>query len=205
MATVYVIPLLVMSLKQLSKTRVYTGWLYKYTHPSKSTTTDMNFNIYLPDLHSATHKLPVLYWLSGLTCTEDNFAQKSTVAFDYACHAQIALVLPDTSPRNDELTKRSDSWDYGVGASFYINATTGVWNKYNHMYNYILNELPDLIQSNISEIDSTRRSISGHSMGGHGALMLYLRNPGIFKSVSAFAPICNPMECQWCVIDASHC
>lgn len=186
-----------MSLKQLSKTRTFSGWLYKYSHNSDVCKSSMNFNIYLPDITKQNYKLPTLYFLSGLTCSEDNFAQKSTVAFQYCYQHQIALVLPDTSPRVDELKQHSDSWDFGTAASFYVNATQSPWNKYFNMYDYIVNELPNIINNEIPDIDNTRRSIFGHSMGGHGALMIFLRNAGLFKSVSAFAPITNPIECQW--------
>ncbi|CAA6668957.1 unnamed protein product [Spirodela intermedia] len=139
--------------------------------------------------------LKVLYWLSGLTCTDENFIIKSG-AQRSASREGIALVAPDTSPRGLNVEGEADSWDFGVGAGFYLNATQDKWKNW-RMYDYVVKELPKLLSVNFPNLDISRASISGHSMGGHGALIIYLKNPGAYKSVSAFAPICNPANCPW--------
>ncbi|XP_069746388.1 S-formylglutathione hydrolase isoform X2 [Narcine bancroftii] len=154
----------------------------------------MRFGIYLPP-KSKHAKCPVLYWLSGLTCTEQNFITK-------ACSQQVAaetgliIVVPDTSPRGCNVAGEDDSWDFGTGAGFYVNATEEPWKTNYRMYSYVTEELPRLVDSHFSVVPE-KMSIFGHSMGGHGALVCALRNPGKFKSVSALAPICNPIQCPW--------
>jgi len=153
----------------------------------------MVFATFLPP--QAQHKpVPVLYWLSGLTCTDENFIQKAG-AQRVASELGIAIVCPDTSPRGTDLDGEHESYDLGSGAGFYVNATETPWNAHYHMYDYVTRELPELLETNFPV--SKNRGISGHSMGGHGALVCYLRNPGMFKSVSAFAPICHPSDCAW--------
>jgi S-formylglutathione hydrolase len=152
----------------------------------------MNFAVYLPP-QAATQKLPVLYWLSGLTCTEQNFITKAG-AQRYAAEHGVILVAPDTSPRGDDVAD-ADGYDLGQGAGFYVNATQGPWAMHYRMCDYIVDELPALIEANFPVTES--RGISGHSMGGHGALVIALRNPGRYRSVSAFSPIVAPSQVPW--------
>lgn len=165
-----------------------------YKHESTTTKCTMTFAIYLPP-QAETGKVPVLYWLSGLTCTEQNFITKAG-AQKYAAEYGIAVVCPDTSPRGCNIEGENDSYDLGTGAGFYVDATVDKWkNKYN-MYSYVTKELPALIEANFP-VDPTKKSVFGHSMGGHGALICYLKNPGMYRSVSAFAPITNPINAPW--------
>ena len=200
----------------------------KYSHPSSSTSTEMRFNVFLPPQASNDNRLPVLYWLSGLTCTEDNFMQKAA-PYKAAVQHQIIIVAPDTSPRGLGLPGEKDAWDFGEGASFYVsttrshsnicdhNMTTRVtdqrlsaaagstcqinaakepWSKNYRMHDYITTELPAFIEAHFPVTSS--KSISGHSMGGHGALISYLRSPpGTYQLVSAFAPIAHPSSSPW--------
>jgi S-formylglutathione hydrolase len=138
--------------------------------------------------------VPVLWWLSGLTCTDENFMQKAG-AQRLAAELGLAIVCPDTSPRGTELPGEHDSYDLGSGAGFYLNATQAPWSAHYQMYDYVSDELPALVREHLP-VDG-RQSIAGHSMGGHGALVCALRNPGRYQSVSAFAPICHPAECLW--------
>ncbi|HTN33248.1 MAG TPA: S-formylglutathione hydrolase, partial [Marinobacter sp.] len=149
--------------------------------------------IYLPPQASSGNKVPALYWLSGLTCTDENFMQKAS-AHRIAAELGVAIIAPDTSPRGDDVAD-DEGYDLGKGAGFYVNATQAPWSKHYRMYDYVLKELPDLIESMFPISD--QRSIAGHSMGGHGALVLALRNPERFCSVSAFSPICNPVNSPW--------
>jgi len=152
------------------------------------------FAVYLPDV-AAGRKLPVIYWLSGLTCTDENFSQKAG-AFQAACDHNVILVMPDTSPRGDGVPDEDPKvYDFGVGAGFYLNATAAPYEKHYHMENFVLNELPEFVKANFPAND--KASIFGHSMGGHGALTLALKNPSKYESVSAFSPICNPMNVPW--------
>jgi S-formylglutathione hydrolase len=141
------------------------------------------------------HKVPVLYYLSGLTCTEENFMAKAG-AQKYAAEHGIALVSMDTSPRNLGLPGEDESYDFGAGAGFYVNATEQPWATHYQMYDYVVDELPALVQQHF-RIDADRTGIFGHSMGGHGALMIALRNPGKYRSVSAFSPIVAPTHNAW--------
>jgi len=154
----------------------------------------MRFTLYLPP-QAESEPVPVLYWLSGLTCTEENFTIKSG-AQRYAAELGLALVAPDTSPRGLGLPGEDTDWDLGTGAGFYVNATEAPWAGHYNMYDYVACELPALVESAFPVIPD-RRAVSGHSMGGHGALVVALKNPGMFRSVSAFAPICAPMDCPW--------
>jgi len=181
------------SLKQLSSSKCHGGHLQKFSHSSESTGTEMKFSIFLPS-SSNDNKLPVLYFLSGLTCTEDNFVQKSC-ALKRANDLQLIIVAPDTSPRGLNLPDENNSWDFGSGASFYVDATREPWLKHYRMHSYVAKELPALIEKNFP--CSEKRSIFGHSMGGHGALSIFLKHPHYFVSVSAFAPIARPSHCPW--------
>lgn len=154
----------------------------------------MVFSIYLPP-QSDTRQVPVLYWLSGLTCTDQNFVTKSGVQ-RYASQHGLAVVAPDTSPRGEDVADQPDRYDLGQGAGFYVNATQTPWSHHYHMDDYVNAELPALIEKNFP-VTAGLKSISGHSMGGHGALVSSMKYPGEYRSVSAFAPICNPGECGW--------
>lgn len=181
------------SLEMISSQRAFAGWHKRYRHRSTSTGTDMVFAIYLPPQTAAGAKVPVLYWLSGLTCTDENFSTKAG-AQRVAAELGMALVMPDTSPRGAEVAD-ADRYDLGQGASFYVNATQAPWQAHYQMYDYVAQELPALIEAHFPVTD--RRAISGHSMGGHGALMLALRNPQRYVSASAFSPIVNPSQVPW--------
>jgi S-formylglutathione hydrolase len=156
----------------------------------------MAVNLYLPP-QSATQKVPVLFYLSGLTCTPENCSEKGFFQRHASLHG-IAIVYPDTSPRGAGIAGEDESWDFGTGAGFYIDATQEPWKKHYKMESYITSELPKALWEAFPEkLDSSRVSITGHSMGGHGALTLFLKHPGLYKSVSAFAPIANPINCPW--------
>ncbi|MDB1125459.1 S-formylglutathione hydrolase [Vibrio algarum] len=182
-----------MSIENTSVNKSFGGWHKRYSHHSKVLNCQMQFAIYLPPQASNGEKVPVLYWLSGLTCTDENFMQKSGIQL-LASELGIAIVAPDTSPRGKDVAD-ADSYDLGQGAGFYLNATQEPWNKHYHMYDYVVEELPALIESTFPVTD--KRSISGHSMGGHGALVVALRNAAAYQSVSAFSPICHPSITPW--------
>jgi S-formylglutathione hydrolase len=181
------------TLTEIAATKCFGGWLKRYKHPSTSLNCDMIFAVYLPP-QAETQKVPVLWWLSGLTCTDENFMQKAG-AQRIAAELGIAIICPDTSPRGLDLPGEHDSYDFGSGAGFYVNATQEPWKTHYRMYDYITQELPALVMANLPL--NGRESISGHSMGGHGALVLALRQPDRYASVSAFAPITNPSNCPW--------
>lgn len=170
----------------------FGGWQDVYRHESNVLGCAMNFAVYLPP-QAETQKLPVLYWLSGLTCTEQNFITKAG-AQRYAAEHGIILVAPDTSPRGDAVAD-AEGYDLGKGAGFYVNATQQPWAAHYRMYDYIVDELPALIEAHFPV--TAARAISGHSMGGHGALVIALRNPGRYRSVSAFSPIVAPTQVPW--------
>lgn len=184
-----------MLLEQIGANPSFGGQQLRYKHQSASLSCEMTFSIYLPP-QANNSPVPVLYWLSGLTCTDENFVQKAG-AQQYAAEHGIAIVCPDTSPRGEGVADDPDcAYDMGLGAGFYVNATQQPWAEHYQMYSYVVDELPALIAAEFP-IDSQRAAISGHSMGGHGALTIALKNPGRFKSVSAFAPICSPLNCPW--------
>jgi len=184
-----------MSAENISSNKIFGGWNKQYTHQSTVLNCEMRFAIYLPPQVSTGEKVPVLYWLSGLTCTDENFMQKAG-AQRMAAELGIAIVAPDTSPRGEDVPDDPEAaYDFGLGAGFYVNATQAPWQKHYQMYDYIVTELPALIESMFPV--SQRRAISGHSMGGHGALTIGLKNPQHYTSISAFSPICNPMSCAW--------
>ncbi len=184
-----------MSLTQLGANQCFGGKQLRFEHASSTLSCPMTFSIYLPP-QAEQGKVPVIYYLSGLTCTDENMVQKAG-AQRYAAEHGVALVAPDTSPRGDGVPDDPNgSWDFGLGAGFYCDATQAPWSKHYRMYSYIVDELPALIENNFA-VDASRQSITGHSMGGHGALTIALKNPGRFKSVSAFAPISSPLNCPW--------
>ncbi|MFO1390308.1 S-formylglutathione hydrolase [Cellvibrio sp.] len=181
------------SLVLISATKSFGGWIKRYKHRSATLNCDMVFAIYLPP-QAETTSVPLLWWLSGLTCTDENFMQKAG-AQQVAAKLGIAIICPDTSPRGVNIPGEDETYDFGSGAGFYVNATQEPWAKHYRMYDYIAEELPALVQANFPL--NGKESISGHSMGGHGALVLALRQPGRFASVSAFAPIVNPSTSPW--------
>ncbi|MBL4796409.1 MAG: S-formylglutathione hydrolase [Oleispira sp.] len=180
-------------MENLSSNKSFGGWNKQYSHVSTTLNCSMRFAIFLPPQASTGAKVPVLYWLSGLTCSDENFMQKAG-AQRLAAELGIAIVAPDTSPRGEGVAN-DDGYDLGQGAGFYVNATQAPWNRHFQMYDYVVNELPDLIESMFPV--SNKRAIAGHSMGGHGALTIALRNPDRYQSVSAFSPINNPVNCPW--------
>ncbi|WP_024888981.1 S-formylglutathione hydrolase [Luteimonas huabeiensis] len=170
----------------------FGGWQDVYEHASDTLGCTMRFAVYLPP-QAGREPLPVLYWLSGLTCTEQNFITKAG-AQRYAAEHGVVLVAPDTSPRGEGVPD-ADGYDLGQGAGFYVDATQAPWASHYRMYDYVVRELPALVEANFPV--SQARAISGHSMGGHGALTVALRNPGRYRSVSAFAPIVAPSQVPW--------
>ncbi|MDA8659027.1 S-formylglutathione hydrolase [Luminiphilus sp.] len=173
----------------------FGGEQRRYRHRADSLACDMVFSVFLPP-QAASGPVPVLYYLSGLTCTDENFVAKAG-AQQFAAEHGIAIVAPDTSPRGDGVPDDPEgSWDFGLGAGFYVNATQAPWNDHYRMYDYIVEELPKVV-GDLLPIDADRSSITGHSMGGHGALTIGLRNPSQFQSISAFSPICSPVNCPW--------
>ncbi|MDR2195210.1 MAG: S-formylglutathione hydrolase [Gallionellaceae bacterium] len=164
-----------------------------WQHTSATLNCEMKFAVYLPPAALQGKKCPVLYWLSGLTCTEQNFITKAG-AQGYAAEHGIIVVAPDTSPRGDDVANDA-AYDLGQGAGFYLNATQPPWAQHYCMHDYVVEELPALIEANFPASDA--RAISGHSMGGHGALTIALRNPGRYRSVSAFSPIVAPSQAPW--------
>lgn len=154
----------------------------------------MRFSIYRPP-QAESHRVPVLYFLSGLTCTEENFITKAG-AQQFAAQHGLMLVAPDTSPRNSGIPGEEDDWDFGTGAGFYVDAVQSPWSQNYRMYSYVTGELPALLSEHFP-IDPDRQGITGHSMGGHGALICAFKNPDRYRSVSAFAPIAAPMQCPW--------
>jgi len=182
-----------MAIVQKTANKICGGWQKVFSHKSAELKCDMNIGVFLP-AQSESAKCPVVYWLSGLTCTEQNFVTKAG-AQRYAAEKGVIIVAPDTSPRGCNIEGEDDSWDFGTGAGFYVDATEAKWKDNYRMYSYITKELPQLINDNFPT--NGKQSIMGHSMGGHGALICALKNPGMYASVSAFAPICNPSQCPW--------
>jgi S-formylglutathione hydrolase len=182
------------SLETLAVHRLFGGRQGYYRHDSSETGTSMRFAVFTPP-QAAEGACPVLYCLAGLTCTEENFAVKSG-AQRRAAELGLVLVMPDTSPRGLDLPGEHDAYDFGAGAGFYVDATEAPWSVNYRMYSYVTRELPALVAEEFP-VDEERTGICGHSMGGHGALVSALRNPGRYRSVSAFAPIAAPMHCPW--------
>ncbi|GMG86672.1 S-formylglutathione hydrolase [Biformimicrobium ophioploci] len=182
-------------MEQVSENRCFGGRQLRFKHESSSTNIPMHFSVFLPS-SAETAKVPALFWLSGLTCTDENFVQKAG-AQRYAEEFGMALIAPDTSPRGESVADDPDGgWDFGLGAGFYVDATEAPFAANYQMYSYISRELPELIKNHFP-VDPRRFSISGHSMGGHGALTIAIKHPKLFRSVSAFAPICAPSQCPW--------
>lgn len=181
-------------MEKLSDVKSFGGRQMRFKHRSAVLGCDMIFAVYLPP-QAETGKVPVLWYLSGLTCTDENFVNKAG-AQRYAAARGIALVAPDTSPRGIGIAGEDESWDFGTGAGFYLDATKDPWSGSYRMYSYVVDELPKLVFAELPLLEA-KQSITGHSMGGHGALTIALKNPGRFQSCSAFAPICNPMDCPW--------
>ena len=182
------------ALEIIDEHRCFGGRQLRVRHWSSTLDCEMVFAVYLPP-QAERGLVPVLYWLSGLTCTEANFTEKAG-AQRVAAALGIAIVAPDTSPRGEGVPDDPEgAYDLGLGAGFYVNATEAPWQRHYQMYDYVVAALPALVEANFPVSD--RRAISGHSMGGHGALVCALRNPGRYVSVSAFSPICHPMDCPW--------
>jgi S-formylglutathione hydrolase len=184
-----------MTLETLSENRSHGGSLGVFRHASAATHTDMTFSVFVPD-HAPGSKLPMLWYLSGLTCTHANVTEKGE--YRAACaEAGIIFVAPDTSPRGEDVPDDPDGlWDFGQGAGFYLDATQAPWSRHFNMASYLIDELPALVAEQFP-VDPARQGICGHSMGGHGALTLALKHPGRFRSVSAFAPIVAPRQVPW--------
>jgi len=180
------------TLETLKQHRMHGGIQGVYAHEAKETACHMEFAVYVP---AAKGPLPVLYWLSGLTCTWANVTEKAG-AQRYAAEHGVIIVAPDTSPRGVDIPGEDEAYDFGSGAGFYVDSTEKPWADHYRMYSYVTKELPTLINANFP-VDTTRMGIFGHSMGGHGALTIALKNPDMYKSASAFAPICSPMRCPW--------
>ena len=183
-----------MTIETLSTNRAFGGTQGVYSHLSKETGTEMTFSVYVPPHHEGA-KLPVLWYLSGLTCTPANVTEKGEYRAACAQHG-IVFVAPDTSPRGDDVPDAEDEYDFGKGAGFYVDATQEPWRSNYRMRGYIERELPEVIDAGFP-VDMARQSITGHSMGGHGALTIALRNPARFCSVSAFSPIVAPARVPW--------
>jgi S-formylglutathione hydrolase len=178
----------------VSRNRCFGGMQGVYTHAAETTHCSMRFGVFMPP-QAESARVPVLYWLSGLTCTEDNFIVKAG-AQRVAAELGVAIVVPDTSPRGLGYPGEADAYDFGLGAGFYVDATEAPWSEGYRMYSYVTNELPAYVERHFAVV-AGRAGIFGHSMGGHGALTIALKNPGRYRSVSAFAPIASPMRCPW--------
>jgi len=184
-----------MTIQTISEHSCFGGKVGFYRHASKVNHCDMQFSVYVPP--QAEHeRVPVVTYLAGLTCTEETFMIKSG-AQRIAAELGLMLVAPDTSPRGDDVPDDANGdYDFGLGAGFYLNATEAPWSQHYHMYDYLTQELPDTVFASLPG-DRDRQGVTGHSMGGHGALTIGLKNPDIYASVSAFAPICSPINCPW--------
>ena len=183
-----------MTMEQISANRAHGGIQGVYRHPSSVTGTPMTFSVFVPE-HDEGATLPVLWYLSGLTCTHANVTEKGEFRQACADHG-VVFIAPDTSPRGDAVPD-ADGFDFGQGAGFYVDATEDPWSQHFRMRGYVEDELPALVTAQFPMADMTRQGITGHSMGGHGALTIALRNPGRFRSVSAFAPIVAPTRVPW--------
>jgi S-formylglutathione hydrolase len=182
------------AIELVSEARCFEGRQLVYQHASAACACTMRFAVYLPPVAERGH-VPALYWLSGLTCTEENFSIKAG-AQRYAAELGLALIIPDTSPRGVDIPGADDHMEVGTGAGFYVNATEAPWAAHYRMYDYIRDELVAAVNANLP-VDPTRKSISGHSMGGHGALVIGVGNPDRYLSVSAFSPISSASEAAW--------
>lgn len=183
------------ALELISQHRCFGGWQRYYRHESAQIGLPMRFSVYLPP-QAEQGPIPVLFYLAGLTCTEETFMIKAG-AQRLAAELGVMLVAPDTSPRGANVPGEDENWDLGTGAGFYVDATTPAWRTHYRMYSYVTEELHAIVTGGALPGDASRTGIFGHSMGGHGALVLALRNPAKFRSVSAFAPIAAPSQCPW--------
>lgn len=183
-----------MTIELIEKHHCFGGNQFVYSHRSNTTNCTMRFAIFLPP-QANTRKVPALYWLSGLSSNEQNFITKAG-AQRVAAELGLAIICPDTSPRGVTLPGDQDCYDFGAGAGFYLDAIQEPWAQYYQMNRYVTKELYQLVNDNFP-INEHQLGIFGHSMGGHGALTLAIKNPDIYKSVSAFAPLCAPMQCPW--------
>lgn len=179
-------------METVSDVRCFGGRQLRFSHDSKTLNCVMQFSVFLPEV-ATQRSVPAVYFLSGLTCTDENFSSKSG-AQRVANELGLALIIPDTSPRGEQVADE-DTYDFGKGAGFYVNATQQPWAKHYQMYDYIVSELPALVETELPL--TSARGIAGHSMGGHGALVIGLRNPERYRSISAFAPITHPTACPW--------
>lgn len=189
------------AVKQIASSKCYGGYVRRYEHDSEVLQCPMKFHVFFPPAGDNGGKTPVLFFLAGLTCTDENFIHKAH-AIKYAAEHRVALICPDTSPRGEGVPDDPEnSWDHGLGAGFYVDATAEPFNKHYRMYSYIVDELPRVLRDNFGsdQLDMDRASIFGHSMGGMGALQIYLKNQHMFRSCSAFSPIAHPSseECKW--------
>lgn len=181
-------------IQQIDAHKIFGGQQLRFLHTSETLNCEMNFSVFLPSA-AQSNPVPVIYWLSGLTCTDENFVSKAG-AQRYAEVHGVALIAPDTSPRGEGVPDDPEAaYDFGLGAGFYVDAQQPPWNRNYRMYSYVVDELPSLLSD--LPVDSTRASIMGHSMGGHGALSIALKNASRYQSISAFAPICSPLQCPW--------
>ena len=181
-------------MKKISETRCFGGRQLRFEHDSEVLNCTMQFSVFLP-LRAEKTEVPAVYFLSGLTCTDENFSTKAG-AQRVATELGIALIIPDTSPRGEDVADDADrAYDLGLGAGFYVNATKEPWKSNYQMYDYIVKELPELVDAELPV--NGKRAIAGHSMGGHGALVIGLRNSDRYTSISAFSPIYNPTQCPW--------
>lgn len=183
----------------LSQQTSFEGRFMRYQHESAVNHCAMTFSVFVPPSalvsEAALAETPIVYWLSGLTCTDENFMQKAG-AHRVASDLGLILVAPDTSPRGEKVPDDPEqAYDFGLGAGFYVNATQAPWNEHYRMYDYVVYELPELLSGSLGM--HGKASIMGHSMGGHGALTIGLRHPDLYRSISAFSPICNPVSCPW--------
>jgi len=184
-----------MIFEKVSENKVFGGLHQQFSFNSTALNSNTRFAIFLPHGASSQRPVPVIYWLSGLTCTDENFMQKSG-ALRIAAELGVAIVAPDTSPRGENVPDDPNgAWDFGHGAGFYLNATQSPWDQHYQMYDFIVEELPMLVEATFPVTEA--RSICGHSMGGHGALSIALKNPKLYRSVSAFSPIANPSKVPW--------
>jgi S-formylglutathione hydrolase len=185
--------------KVIKEWKSFGGTLYRLSHTSSSTQTPMQFSVFIPPAATKTPQektVPAIFYLSGLTCTDENVIQKGCFLGPCA-ELGFAFIAPDTSPRGAGIEGEEESWDFGTGAGFYLDAQQAEWRKNYRMYSYISDELPKLLVTIFPVISPGPAAITGHSMGGHGALTIALKNPLKFRAVSAFAPICHPMNCPW--------
>ena len=180
----------------IAENRCFEGTQGVYSHESAACNGAMRFAVFQPPHALAGEKVPVVTYLSGLTCTEENFTVKAG-AQRIAAELGLMVVAPDTSPRGQDLPGEDESYDFGAGAGFYLDATQEPWSKAYNMYSYVTDELPGVLAQAFPQADLGRQGIFGHSMGGHGALTIHLKNPETYRTVSAFSPICAPMRCPW--------